>query len=64
MAEIACEMCGRSPQTTGDTVYRANAKGQPARWRCKHHRQDLVIDLELERVVRALEELKKEPTDG
>lgn len=34
---IECEICGRSPQTTGDALYRANEKGVEGRWRCKFH---------------------------
>lgn len=50
--------CNRGPATTGDSVYRINAKGQPGIWACEEHREntDAPRDPELDRITKILEQ--------
>lgn len=36
IVKMHCEMCNRGPKD-GVSLYRMNAKGQPAIWRCESH---------------------------
>jgi len=37
VTEMKCEVCGRGPQTTGDTVFSRPTIGDSPVYRCKHH---------------------------